>query len=298
MEATVLIPTHDHGPLLEFAVRDVLGQTVQDFELFVVGDGVPDHARPHVARMVALDPRIRYFDFPKGRRTGEPYRNVALAEARGRIVCYHADDDLWLPHHLEQMRALLREADFAQALSLRIHPDETKEVLVVDLAQPEFRRLHAAGRSAVHLSGASHTLELFRRLPDGWRETPAGIPTDYYMWTRILEQPGVRAVSGHEATVLVFPSPLRRGWSLEERMTEARAWSARLTEPGFAREVQAWAFSALCRAWVETHQEAERRGEVLRRVHDTAAELQVQLRDKEQVIDALATRRRWLRRFW
>src|SRR5438876_12186578 len=42
MTVTVLVPTHDHGPLLRLSLRSALTQTVSELEIFVVGDGVPD----------------------------------------------------------------------------------------------------------------------------------------------------------------------------------------------------------------------------------------------------------------
>jgi hypothetical protein len=32
-----------------------------------------------------------------------------LRQARGRIVCYQADDDLWLPVHLQDMQTALED---------------------------------------------------------------------------------------------------------------------------------------------------------------------------------------------
>jgi hypothetical protein len=294
MDATVVIPTHDHGPLLEVAVRSVLGQTVQSFEVFVVGDGVPPAVRADVERVVELDPRIRFFDFPKRGRTGVPHRNAVLSEAAGRVVCYLADDDLWLPHHLEAMLALLGLADFAHGLVVRIHPDGRREVLVVDVGQPELRALVVRGSSRIHLASAGHTMELFRRLPGGWIEAPADLPTDYFMWRRILERNDVRAASGHRPTVLVFPTPLRQGWSLEKRRAELAGWSERIGDPAFSAEVEAWAFSAMCQSWFEQYREAERRLETLERVHRGAADLRRQLDEKDRLLSA--PKLRWWQR--
>ena len=39
VRATVLIPTHSHGPLLRLAAESALAQTVADLEVFIVLDG-------------------------------------------------------------------------------------------------------------------------------------------------------------------------------------------------------------------------------------------------------------------
>ena len=67
---------------------------------------------PRVEPFLA-DPRVRFFDLPKGERHGERNRHLALAEAAGRIVCYLSDDDLLLPRHVATMLELLEGADFA-----------------------------------------------------------------------------------------------------------------------------------------------------------------------------------------
>jgi len=110
--ATVIVPTHDHGPTLRFALASALAQTVEDIEVLVIGDGVPDVTREIVDEVLRQDARVRFFDHPKGPRHGEPYRHEALGEARGDIVCYLCDDDLWLPQHVELVREALEGADF------------------------------------------------------------------------------------------------------------------------------------------------------------------------------------------
>src|SRR6185437_15846190 len=95
--ATVLIPTHDHGRTLLRSVPSALAQTVSELEVFVVGDGVPDETRELMTELAAADNRVRFFDNPKGERHGEAHRHAALQEARGEIVCYLSDDDVWLP---------------------------------------------------------------------------------------------------------------------------------------------------------------------------------------------------------
>lgn len=226
--ATILVPTHDHGATLDHSVASALAQTVGDIEVFVVGDGAPDASRERVERMAKRDRRLRWFGFPKGARHGETHRNAALEEARGSFVCYLADDDLYLPEHVATMAELLRDADFAHTLPTRITPEGEPEAWAVDLSRPVYRRLLRDHLNRVPLGAAAHTMELFRRLPHRWRTTPAGIPTDVYMWAQILSVPGVRVASGRVPTMLHFPSPDRRGVANDARAAELAHWRDRL----------------------------------------------------------------------
>lgn len=225
LAATVLIPTHDHGPTLLRSVRSALAQTVEDLEVFVVGDGVTDVAREVMDELTRSDSRVRFFDNPKGPRHGELHRHAALQEARGEIVGYLADDDLWLPGHVEEMQRLLGEADFAHALPLWIDSDGRFHHLRIDLARSYWRELLLGGENRIPLSCGAHTLELYRRLPAGWRTTPDETFTDLYMWQQILAVPDSRAVSGTTLTVLHFPSSTREGWTEAQRLAELDAWS-------------------------------------------------------------------------
>lgn len=231
LTATVLIPTHDHGPMLHHAIRSVLNQTVQDFELFVIGDGVPPETRALVQEYVEKDSRIRFFDHPKGPRHGEIYRHQALREARGKIVCYLSDDDMWLPGHVEYMAQLLRDADFAHVLPLVILPGGEINLHSGSFDRAECREAVRSGKNFIPLSTAGHTLALYRALPHGWRTTPAGIQTDAYMWRQILSVPSCRSRSGLRPTLLNFPSPARKEWAMARRLDELREWESKLRDP-------------------------------------------------------------------
>lgn len=235
--ATVVVPTFDHGPTLRHSLASALAQTVEDLEVNVIGDGVPAATREIVREIAAQDPRVRFFDKPKGPRNGEKYRHDVLAGARGEVVCYLADDDLWLPDHVETMRELLRDADFAAAPPVRFRPDGTIVHSFVDLGLPIFRELMAAGiRNWVPLSCAAHTLAAYRRLPEGWTTTPDGRPTDLYMWGKFFRLPGLRAVSGTRPTVVVLPSPMRRTFTIEERAAEVGRWRENVENPAWRAE--------------------------------------------------------------
>ena len=238
-QATVVVPTFNHGPTLYRSVGSALAQSVEDIEIFIVGDGVPDATR-EIAADLMQDGRVRFFDNPKGPRHGEIHRHAALAEARGRIVCYLGDDDLWLPEHVETMLRILEDAEFAHAPKLIVREDGRLLAGGVDLGLPIDRaRMLAPGAKGVTFSFScgAHTLAIYRRLPHGWRTTPDGVATDRYMWQQILSQPGCRAVGSPRATVLHFPDRPRRGWTIDQRLAELDQWAARLSDPAVVEEL-------------------------------------------------------------
>lgn len=174
--ATVLVPTHDHAETLPYVVRSVQRQSLQDFELFIVGDGVSEATRASVTDLVSRDPRIRFFDFPKGPRQGEGHRHEALHSASGRFVAYLGDDDLWMPNHLATVNEILLDADFGHTLHVGINAEGQLFGLLADLQSASYRnRMLTEPFNRFDFSFGAHTLEAYRRLPEGWRPPPRSV---------------------------------------------------------------------------------------------------------------------------
>jgi hypothetical protein len=235
--ATVLVPTHNHGPLLAHAVGSALDQSIGDIEIFVMGDGVDPVTRDVALQLCSRDRRVTFFDNEKGPRHGELLRHEALQQATGRIVCYLSDDDLWLPDHVAAMLDLLDGADFAHALPIGIRVDGTIFPWPGHLETATSRDRVVGFINFIPLSCGAHTLDRYRQLPHGWRTTPETISTDVYMWSQILEQPDCVARSGIRPTVLHFPTPWRREMTPEQRLEELVGWRGRIAVPGFEAEL-------------------------------------------------------------
>jgi glycosyltransferase involved in cell wall biosynthesis len=100
---SVIVPVYNRAATLEAALRSVLAQTCQDFEIVAVDDGSKDD--PKAVIDAIADPRIRYIR--QNNRGGSAARNLAIDNARGQFIAPLDSDDVFLPRHLETMQRLL-----------------------------------------------------------------------------------------------------------------------------------------------------------------------------------------------
>lgn len=247
MDATILIPTHRHAALLPFAVRSALAQEGAEIELFVIGDGVEDDTRRALEPFIA-DPRVRFYDRPKGEQRGERLRHEALRDSTAPIICYLGDDDLLLPGHVLRMGELLERADLAMGLPANVWPNGSIRYNAFDLGRSEFVQLLAEGRGGGGFTGVAHTRGIYDRLPFGWRPAPPCRPTDIHMWQQFLTVPGFSGVTSDRLTSLQFPSPLRTHMTVDERVAELERWERRIRDPQLPNELEALCFAAARRA--------------------------------------------------
>ena len=228
LTATVILPTCiDRGPTLALAVESVLRQTVVDLELFIIGDGVHESTRQVIKDLVAQDSRVRFFDFPKSKGRGESYRSTALQEAKGRIVCYQVDRDLWFPDHVEEMNRLLTSADVATSLIVRAAETGWDFSLTRAYDDPLARRR----RIEIPLAFGAHTLAAYRSLAEGWTATPPNEFTDSHFWAKFMGNLQFNSASGKRLTVLNLPRGTHPGWKTAERLAAMQPWTQRLATP-------------------------------------------------------------------
>lgn len=250
--ATVLVPTHNHAETLRYSVGSALRQTLADFELLIVGDGCDEATRTVGRDLAAGDARVRFLDFPKGPRKGEVHRHAALAEAKGRIVAYLGDDDLWLPHHLQTLDGLLHEADFGHTLHAGLNGSGELFFLSSDLENAAQRDwMMNAGRNRFDFTFGGHTLAAYRRLPGGWHTIPEQtVAADLHMWQQFLREPWCTARTAMVATGLCSQTHLRPTLTHTARADELAGWTHRMSQPGFAEQFQRMALAEINRAAV------------------------------------------------
>lgn len=104
---SVIIPTFNRAQLLGRAIRSVLNQTYQDFEIIVVDDGSTDNTEEVVKSF--NDERIRYTRHEQNRGAAAA-RNTGIKIARGDYIAFQDSDAEWLPEKLEKQMRIFKDA--------------------------------------------------------------------------------------------------------------------------------------------------------------------------------------------
>lgn len=217
---SILLPTHNRADVLPYAIQSALIQSVDDFELLVVGDGCSDDTASLVSAFD--DPRIRWFDLPKGPHFGYANRNVALKQARGELIAFLGHDDLLLPDHLAITRDALLEPtiDLCVTRPTWVAPDGTVAPFSFNLDDPVVRRAFLAFEdNRLPACCVVHRRSCFDRV--GYWDEQRPSCGDWDLWLRIItsgNEARFRVVD--EATALHFRANWRQG-----EPGEMAAWS-------------------------------------------------------------------------
>jgi glycosyltransferase involved in cell wall biosynthesis len=127
---TVVIPTFNRAAIVGRAIRSVLGQTCQDWELIVVDDGSTDGTEPVVTAF--SDNRIKYVRHDR-KLGGGAARNTGIRCAQGEYVAFLDSDDEWLPEKIQKELEVFQSSDPAVGLVYtgKMMLDETGRVLEI-----------------------------------------------------------------------------------------------------------------------------------------------------------------------
>jgi glycosyltransferase involved in cell wall biosynthesis len=183
---SVITPAHQAEPFIARAVRSVLAQGLEDWELVVVSDDGVDY-RAALARAGVVDPRLRFLD--SGRPGAGPgaARNRGLAAARGQYLAPLDADDLFYPQRLERLVALAAASGMAGD-NLRVVDDAAGVAL--GTAWPEGDGLRWLGLREYAVSSVPMTF-VFRRELVSWRwEEGLGLGEDTLFNLRGFERLG------------------------------------------------------------------------------------------------------------
>jgi hypothetical protein len=235
---SVVIATYNWSSVLRYAIETALGQTIQDIEVLVIGDGCTDDSAEVVASF--RDTRLIWHNLPSNTGSQSAPNNAGIAMARGRYVAYLSHDDLWMPHHLERLVAAIErdQADLAYGIGIMVGPEGTR-----------FRALTGVSPSGSYEAGMSivPSCVLHRtHLEIGPWPNPRELNTfPSLVFIENAWAAGKRFAPVREVTMFKFPAPWRKD-VYRERPFELQAGYVRRmkSEPDFlSRELLAVALA-------------------------------------------------------
>ena len=94
---SIVLATNRDSPYLEEALLSVRKQSILDWELLIVDNGIPD-ARS-VERLIEGDDRMRMITIESSATAGVA-RNVGASRTTGGLITFLDDDDVWAAERL------------------------------------------------------------------------------------------------------------------------------------------------------------------------------------------------------
>lgn len=103
---SVIIATYNRKELLREAIESVFQQTFTDYELIIVDHGSTDGTAEFI--QTHYQNRVHYVPLPFCPLLACS-KNAGIKAARGSLIAFLDDDDLWLPHKLERQVAAAKK---------------------------------------------------------------------------------------------------------------------------------------------------------------------------------------------
>ena len=100
-KVSVIIPTYNRAHLIGRAIKSVLNQTYQDFEIIVVDDGSTDNTELLIKDFQKKDKRIKYVQRKENKGEGAA-RNTGIKISKSPCIAFQDSDDESFPQRLEK----------------------------------------------------------------------------------------------------------------------------------------------------------------------------------------------------
>lgn len=221
---SIIMGTYNRAGIIGRAIRSILEQDFQDWELIVVGDCTPDNTAEVVAAF--NDPRIQFHNMPEhaGDR-GSATKNYGIRNyARGTYIAYLDDDDRCRPGFLSTMIGYMLahpEAQLAYCRSIYRHGKTGKRLW----GNPFQRWMHSYSKEKLkrynflNVNCVVHRKTLLDEV-GYWK--PEYFFNDYELWLRVSEKYDFHHVNRALVETYVDEPPfvvrmITKGWWLLTR---------------------------------------------------------------------------------
>lgn len=104
-DISVIITTYNRANFIDRAIKSVLNQIYQDFEIIIVDDGSTDNTEEIIKGY--KDKRIIYIKHKKNQGISAA-RNTRIKKSRGEYIAFLDSDDEWVPEKLSKQVKILQ----------------------------------------------------------------------------------------------------------------------------------------------------------------------------------------------
>jgi len=113
---SIIIPAYNRAWCIERAVKSILSQDIQDWELIIVDDGSTDNTK-HIIEQYLIDQRVQYFHKENG-GVGSA-RNVGINKLNSDVFMFLDSDDELVPGALESIYLAVQKYQDKKIFSFR-----------------------------------------------------------------------------------------------------------------------------------------------------------------------------------
>jgi len=118
-KVSVIITTHNRPNLLQRAIRSVLEQRYDNYDLHIVDDASDDNTPQAIETIVGANDQVFYWRHEE-RRGLSAARNTGIARSDGEYIAFLDDDDSWKPECIAKRVGLLQELSLEQRVMLGV----------------------------------------------------------------------------------------------------------------------------------------------------------------------------------
>ena len=195
---SVVLPVYNGEKYLAGSIESVRWQTFGDWELIIVNDGSTDSSAEIIEKYACEDNRIRVINHDTN-RTLPAALNTGFAVARGKLLTWNSDDNMYLPQTFEKMVRFLSKNTQYVAVTGRMNQidDDGQFVRVFDEYHPESMWLvNTMGLCVMFRRGVYETI--------GGYDESLFLVEDYDYWLRILEHFGKYSIGALKEISYVY----------------------------------------------------------------------------------------------
>ncbi len=185
---TVTMPAYNASKYINEAIKSVLDQDYESFELLILDDGSTDNTWD-VIQKYKKDPRVRIYRNKKNTGGGAA-RNKTIRLAKGKYISFCDADDLMLPGNLKTLSQYLDNHPkigmvYPKALIVRVN-NKNKLISPAWIKGKDFYQGWDLMENALLQGGAMIRKPLFFKA-GGYDETSYYSDVDYGLWLKLTE---------------------------------------------------------------------------------------------------------------